>query len=118
MPTTIEALLFDLGGVVIEIDFGRIFTAWSHDAGVPAATIASRFSFDSFYAQQERGEIDRTVYFESLRHSLQIDLTDEQFDRGWKTNQRRHHRRHRRYLSDRRSHYANLRLHQHKRLAS
>lgn len=78
-----SALLFDLGGVVIEIDFGRAFTRWAALAGVPVDTIRSRFSFDDAYAQHERGEIEAAEYFVALRASLQIDLSDAELTGGW-----------------------------------
>ena len=52
-----DALLFDLGGVVIEIDFGRAFARWAAASGTPADTIRSRFSFDAAY---ERSGPDTT----------------------------------------------------------
>ena len=78
-----DALLFDLGGVVIEIDFGRAFTRWAALAGVPADTIRSRFSFDAAYERHERGEIGAAEYFAALRASLQIDLSDADLVAGW-----------------------------------
>lgn len=78
-----DALLFDLGGVLLEIDFGRAFAAWGAAAGVPAADIAALFSFDAAYAAHERGEISASGYFAALRRSLAIDLSDAQFLAGW-----------------------------------
>ena len=78
-----DALLFDLGGVIVDIDFRRVFDAWSAYSGVPSATLGTRFSMDTYYEQHERGEISAAEYFESLRLSLGIRLTDEEFERGW-----------------------------------
>ena len=78
-----DVLLFDLGGVIVEIDFGRAFAAWGAAAGVPAARIAARFRFDAAYAAHERGEIGAAEYFASLRRLLAIALTDAQFLAGW-----------------------------------
>jgi putative hydrolase of the HAD superfamily len=50
---------------------------------VPAPIIRSRFSFDSCYASHERGQIAANVYFDSLRASLGIRISDEQFREGW-----------------------------------
>ena len=79
----IEALLFDVGGILIEIDFARAFAAWAAASGTAAEAIAARFRFDEDYAAHERGEISAVEYFDSLRRSLRIDLTDEQFLCGW-----------------------------------
>ena len=79
----VDALLFDLGGVVIEIDFGRAFTHWAASAGQPFEIIRSRFSFDAAYERHERGEIDANEYFAALRASLQLDLPDAELVSGW-----------------------------------
>lgn len=82
-PVDADALLFDLGGVLLEIDFARAFAAWAAAADVPIETVASRFAFDSAYAAHERGEISAAEYFASLRHALGIELSDAQFLAGW-----------------------------------
>ena len=83
MTDRIHALLFDLGGVILEIDFNRVFEIWSAHSGVPAPVITSRFRFDAFYESHERGQITANAYFESLHASLGIRLSDEQFTEGW-----------------------------------
>lgn len=83
LPHDVDALLFDLGGVLIEIDFARAFAAWATAAGVPVEQIASRFAFDSAYAAHERGEVGAVEYFASLRGSLAIELSDAEFLAGW-----------------------------------
>ena len=82
-PPTAEALLFDLGNVVIEIDFHRALAIWAAFSNCDPKDLGERFSFDMPYEQHERGEIDASRYFDSLRRSLGIDLNDEQFLRGW-----------------------------------
>lgn len=77
------ALLFDLGGVLIDIDFSRAFAAWAAAAGVAPAAIASRFSFDATYQAYERGEVGEREYFASLRPMLGVSLSDEDFLAGW-----------------------------------
>src|SRR5687768_13949116 len=80
---TAEALLFDLGGAVVEIDFGRALAAWAGAADVPLDRLRSRFTLDADYERRERGEIDGAQYFASLRQSLGIALTDAQLTEGW-----------------------------------
>ena len=83
MTGRIDALLFDLGGVIVEIDFNRVFEIWGAHAGVPAAVIRSRFSPDAAYQAHERGEISAAEYFEALRNALGIRISDAQFQAGW-----------------------------------
>lgn len=79
----IDALLFDLGGVVIDIDFGRAIASWAEAAGVPADVLRSRFAFDDAYERHERGEIAAAEYFAALRASLRLDLPDGALIAGW-----------------------------------
>ncbi len=80
---SVKALLFDLGGVVIDIDFNLVFKRWAKYANRSVEEIKSRFSFDLHYEAHERGEIGANEYFNSLRKSLGIDISDLQFKDGW-----------------------------------
>ena len=75
--------MFDLGGVVIGIDFGRAFRSWARDARCDPAAITTQFRMDDAYERHERGELDAVGYFACLRKSLGIDLSDEDFLCGW-----------------------------------
>jgi putative hydrolase of the HAD superfamily len=77
------ALLFDLGGVVMSLDWDRAFSRWAADSGVPADALRARYRFDLPYERHERGEIAEHEYYASLRASLGIDLSDAQWAAGW-----------------------------------
>jgi putative hydrolase of the HAD superfamily len=70
---SIEGLLFDMGGVVIDIDFDPAFQAWSKYSDLPIEEIRSRFAMDAPYRKHERGEIESVAYFAHLRDLLQLD---------------------------------------------
>ena len=78
-----DALLFDLGGVVIQIDFARAIQAWAEAGGVPAAQVHARFSLDAGYEAHERGEIEPAAYCAHLRQTLGLELPDEHLLFGW-----------------------------------
>jgi FMN phosphatase YigB (HAD superfamily) len=78
-----DALLFDLGNVVIDIDFNRVFERWAELAGCEVSRVRARFSVDEACRRHETGAIGDNDYFASLRTSLGIDLTDAQFLDGW-----------------------------------
>jgi len=82
-PELVDALLFDLGGVVIDIDFRRCFKRWAHDSGTDVDHIASRFAFDPAYEAHERGVMDAATYFQRLRLALSVDLSDAELLKGW-----------------------------------
>lgn len=78
-----EALLFDFGGVIIEIDFDRVFQRWAELAHVPFEQVKSRFTHGEAYQAHERGEIGVSEYFTSVRRETGIDLSDEDLAEGW-----------------------------------
>ena len=80
---SVKALIFDLGGVVIDIDFSNVFMRWADDSNRSIEEIQSKFSYDHVYEAHERGEIDSQEYFNSLRETLGIDISDQQFEDGW-----------------------------------
>ena len=82
-PGAADALLFDLGRVVIDIDFGRTLRCWADHAGCEPAQLVERFSHDELYRRHEKGEVSDAVFFAGLRASLGIDLSDAQFIEGW-----------------------------------
>jgi len=82
-PGAADALLFDLGRVVIDIDFAKVASRWAEHAGCPPEQIAARFLRDEIYHQHERGAVSDAAFFANLRTQLGIDITDAQFLEGW-----------------------------------
>jgi FMN phosphatase YigB (HAD superfamily) len=82
-PNNIDAVVFDFGNVLVEIDFHRVFARWAQYAQCPMEQIAERYAHDHHYEKHERGEINAHEYFAALRESLGINISDEQFLDGW-----------------------------------
>jgi len=82
-PGDADALLFDLGRVVLKIDFEKALACWAGHAGCEPAAIAARFVRDESYQHHERGTISDVAYFDSLRAALGIAITHDQFLEGW-----------------------------------
>jgi glucose-1-phosphatase len=82
-PRDHDALLFDFGGVVVGIDFGRVCAHWAHAAGVPLAQVQARFSHGEAYERHERGEIDMAAYCDALRAEIGFHLDDAALTEGW-----------------------------------
>jgi len=83
-PGAADALLFDLGRVVFDIDFSKVVACWAGHAGCEPAHLAGRFSWrDEFYQQHEKGEISDADFFAALRALLGVELSDAQFLEGW-----------------------------------
>ena len=82
-PGAADALLFDIGRVVIDIDFGRVMRIWADHAGCAPADLAARFAVNDSFRHHETGRIDDAAFFQNLRQSLGIGISDAQFLEGW-----------------------------------
>lgn len=79
----IEALLFDLGGVVLDIDFERALRRWTLMSGFSFEELKTRFVFDAAYERHEQGELRSGDYFGILRRRLKLEGSDAQIAAGW-----------------------------------
>jgi glucose-1-phosphatase len=82
-PGDADALLFDLGRVVLDIDFNRTLRCWAGYAGCEPQQLLRRFSHDELYNRHEKGEVSDAAFFAGLRSSLGVDLSDAEFLEGW-----------------------------------
>jgi putative hydrolase of the HAD superfamily len=82
-PGDADALLFDLGRVVLDIDFKRATACWAGHAGCKPVELAARFSADETLRRYERGKISDAAYFARLRKLLGVELSDAQLLEGW-----------------------------------
>ncbi len=54
----VRALVFDLGNVLVEIDFSRVLSVWAGYAGLEPEELSPRFTLQNKYHERfERGEI-------------------------------------------------------------
>lgn len=82
-PRTTKALLFDLGGVLIEIDFARALHAWAPFSQLSDAGLRATFRQDEHYERHERGQIGSEAYFRHLIQTLQLNADVAEVERGW-----------------------------------
>ena len=80
---TYEALIFDLGKVVFDLSFDRVFQFWASASGQQPAAIKSKFKFDEFFDEFERGEVSDENFRTEISRRLGLELPDHVFDEGW-----------------------------------
>jgi HAD superfamily hydrolase (TIGR01509 family) len=81
--TNVQALLFDLGGVLIDVDFNRVLEYWQPISRLSLEELKATFSADLPYQQHERGEITAAKYFTHLAASLQLQDDPAHITKGW-----------------------------------
>src|SRR5262249_13343139 len=79
----VDALLFDFGNVLVDIDFQRAFAFWASAAGGANEGIGRGLFFDAAFHAYESGELDDSGYFGTLRETLGVALSEEQLRAGW-----------------------------------
>lgn len=75
--------IFDLGNVIVDIDFKRVLGVWSNLSGTPLAVLAERFSMGEVFQRHERGEVSDEEFAARLCDEMGIALSFEQFAAGW-----------------------------------
>ena len=81
----IRALLLDLGNVVLEIDFHRVFEYWALHANVEVEQLYDCWAMDDAYKRHEVGEINFATYVQSLEERFSITMSTEHWLTGWNT---------------------------------
>ncbi|MDC9593585.1 glucose-1-phosphatase [Xenorhabdus sp. IM139775] len=75
--------IFDLGNVIIDIDFKRVLAVWSNLSGTPLATLTAKFSLGETVKKHECGQISDTEFAERICDEMEIALSFEQVAEGW-----------------------------------
>ncbi len=79
--------MFDLGRVVIDIDFDRALQHWGRAANCDPDVLRHKFrayvNVDEAYKLYETGALTDAAYFQHLRSTLGIDIPDAAFLDGW-----------------------------------
>ena len=79
----VQALLFDLGGVIVDIDLQRVLQPWAAYSALTLDDIRAAFTQDTPYQQFERGEIPAAAYYDHLAQTLRLSASHAQIEAGW-----------------------------------
>lgn len=77
--------IFDMGNVIIDIDFNRVLAVWSKLSGTPLAHISKRFKMEETFKLHECGKISDIEFAEAMCDQMEISLSFDQFAEGWQS---------------------------------
>jgi len=83
MNTKFDAILFDLGNVVLRIHFERCFQSWAKSAGKDPQEISKSYVFDQMYALHETADISADRYHAHVCHLIGSNIPYNDFVTGW-----------------------------------
>ncbi len=78
-----QHLLFDLGGVIINLEPKRTAMAFAQLSGMDVETVSRHLKEIDLFGKYEVGEWNDEEFREAVRKLLQIELTDAQLDKAW-----------------------------------
>jgi len=79
----IKNVIFDLGGVIIDLDFNKSFEAFSKMSRKDFNQIFSKAEQFQFVTEYEIGKIDSHTFRNHIREELEINATDQAIDEAW-----------------------------------
>lgn len=84
MPSSpTRALLFDLGGVVIDFSFERAMALWEPHSRLSPQDLRAAFRHDTPFEHFEVGALSRPEYFTHLRATLDLTCGDAVLEEAW-----------------------------------
>ncbi len=78
-----KALIFDLGNVVFDLSFDRIFQHWAAASNRQADELKATFQFDEVVDQFEKAAITPQEFRIAVSQKLNLTLSSQVFDAGW-----------------------------------
>ncbi|MFC5271986.1 HAD family hydrolase [Adhaeribacter terreus] len=83
IPATIKNIIFDLGGVIINIDYQKTIDAFKKLSKANATIEFNQQAQSALFDELETGRISNEAFREKVREYYQLDATDEQIDDAW-----------------------------------
>jgi putative hydrolase of the HAD superfamily len=75
-PSPVRAVLFDLGGVVLDIDAGRSLQLWQPHSRLAPEALRAAFGVDEPWCRHETGHLAPAGFLAHLREALALDCDE------------------------------------------
>lgn len=79
---TIDAIIFDLGGVVLNLDPEKTVNAFADITGLRQSELVEMGN-NNFFKQFERGEISSSQFRNNLNELFNLDIENQVMDNAW-----------------------------------
>ena len=79
----INTFIFDLGGVIIDLDEKDSYNSLSKIIGLSHSEIQSVFSQSKIFIQYEKGLISNDAFREGINNLFECNISDDQIDIAW-----------------------------------
>ena len=83
IPAHISSIIFDLGGVIVNLDQQRSVQAFARLAGLSEEQVIDRFTEATWLKDFEKGLIGAAEFRQAVRQALHIEASDSQIDAAW-----------------------------------
>jgi len=80
---TIKNIIFDLGGVLVDIDPDKTAKAFARLSNMDPVDIMELHKSQNFFVDYEKGLIDDSAFRDQIRNFLKTDMSDQTVDRAW-----------------------------------
>ena len=79
----IKNIIFDLGDVVINIDFALTFKAFEQISPLSLEEVYEQFKIEKIWEKYETGELSNSQFIDLLKSSLQLKSSKEEIITAW-----------------------------------
>ncbi len=83
ISSQIKNLIFDLGGVIINLDTAKTFEAFSSLSGKPVQELKKAAAETTFFNEYEKGFLSDEQFREELKAFLGKDIHNHEIDAAW-----------------------------------
>lgn len=83
MLDNLDNIIFDLGGVILNIDPSKTVEAFRNIAEISASEIYQKYSQSSIFDDYEEGKLSSGEFRDGVRDLLQINCSDAELDLAW-----------------------------------
>jgi len=83
MKTAIKNIIFDLGGVLLDIDYRRSIDAFEKLGLENFEAMFSQFKADELFEKLETGAVDEATFYAAIKERAMQPITNQDIDKAW-----------------------------------